>query len=153
MQWDGSETAGFTSGTPWEPLARNRDAADVATQTADATSLLNHYRALIQLRNAHPALRTGDMTLVESSSPTVMAYLRHEGEEALLVLVNLDNEPLSDYALTLAEGPLAAVTTTTLLMGNGEAAVPTMNAAGGFDAYTPLSTLPPRSTTIIQLLP
>lgn len=152
MQWDSSETAGFTSSTPWEPLSRNREDADVATQTADPTSLLNHYRVLIQLRNTYPALRTGTMTLVESSSPQVIAYLRQEGDEAVLVLVNLATEPVNDYVLSLGEGPLAAVTATTLLMGDGEAAVPEVDAEGGFAAYTPLPTLPPRSTTILQLL-
>jgi glycosidase len=49
MQWDASESGGFTTGTPWlaatDPMHRN-----VSTQAADPTSLLSLYRSLMRLR-------------------------------------------------------------------------------------------------------
>jgi len=37
---------------------------NVAAETGDRESLLSHYRTLIFLRNAHPALRTGRLYLL-----------------------------------------------------------------------------------------
>jgi alpha-glucosidase len=49
MQWDGSASGGFTTGTPWltpfDPAARN-----VADQSAAAGSLLSFWRQLVELR-------------------------------------------------------------------------------------------------------
>jgi hypothetical protein len=91
------------------------------------------------------------MTMVASDSPRLAAYLRAEGEEIILVLVNLDDEPVSGYSLSLAEGPLTAAAGATLLMGEGQPVAPEVNAAGGFDAYAPLPELPARTTTVINL--
>ena len=50
MHWDDSPTAGFTSASePWQPLVENVGFANVAAQTDDDESLLNHYREMIQL--------------------------------------------------------------------------------------------------------
>ena len=48
MQWSGDKNGGFTTGTPWEPLQPDfAIGKNVAAETADAQSLLSHYRALI----------------------------------------------------------------------------------------------------------
>lgn len=52
-----------------------------------------HYRALIQLRHAHPALRGGSVDFIDSGSPTLLAYWRESGAERLLVLANLSDRP------------------------------------------------------------
>jgi len=153
MQWDTSESAGFTTGTPWEELASNHQVFNVAVQNDDPDSLLNHYRALIHLRQDHPALRVGDMLLVESDAFQVYSFLRHGAGETILVVVNLSDEPVSDYQLALKSGPLVSVPGATLLLGEGQPVAPAPNAAGGFDAYVPLPTLAPQSSTVIQLTP
>ena len=62
MQWDSGENAGF-SAAPAEslylPVDPAPDRPDVASQRADADSLLNTVRRLIALRRNDPALRTG----------------------------------------------------------------------------------------------
>lgn len=151
MQWDGSATAGFTSGTPWEPLADADEGANVVAQDEDPDSLLNHYRALIRLRQAHPALRAGDMVLVPTGNSRVYAFLRADESERLLVLINLFHEPVSDYSLDLESGPLSGVSQARLLLGQGQPAAPQVNEAGGLAGYRPLETLPARSSTIIEL--
>jgi alpha-amylase len=153
MQWDGSATGGFTTGTPWETLSDNYETNNVAAMDADPDSLLNFYRKLIQLRTEHVALRTGDMLLVESSSPKVYAYLRYSGDDILLVVVNLSDVEVTDYSLSLASGPLTSLASLTLLLGEGAPALPTLNTGGGFDSYTPLTSLPPKARAIIQLMP
>ncbi|MDH7490522.1 MAG: alpha-amylase family glycosyl hydrolase, partial [Anaerolineae bacterium] len=151
MQWDSSPTAGFTTGTPWQQLAGDVTTVNVATQSADDGSLLNHYRALIQLRMEHPALRAGDMALVKSDSCKVYAALRYGEGEAILIVANLSETPVTDYALSLASGPLKHVSVARMLLGEGQPIAPVVNAAGGFDAYTPLPTLEPKSALVIAL--
>jgi len=151
MQWDASATAGFTTGKPWEDLSGNLEKVNVAAQSADAGSLLNHYRALIRLRAAHPALRAGDMALVESDSLKVYAALRYGEGEKILVVANLSEDVVSDYALSLASGPLKGIKGAQMLLGEGSPSAPGINAAGGFDAYAPLPTLLPKTALVIAL--
>ncbi len=93
MQWDGSPSGGFTTGTPWlppvDPLTRN-----VAAQQADPTSLLAWYRRLLGLRRSSAALRHGSLTL-HDLHPQVLAFTRRTGDERLLVLANLGDQPAS----------------------------------------------------------
>jgi len=53
MSWTG--TAGFTTGTPYRSLSGNVTSFNVQAQEADPASLLNFYKAMLALRNAHPA--------------------------------------------------------------------------------------------------
>jgi alpha-amylase len=151
MQWCSDQPhACFTSGTPWRPVARDYPTRSVALQEPDPDSLLNHYRALIQLRNAYPALSVGEWTLVESNPGRVYAALRHTEAQAILVVINVGDRPIEEYRLNLAEGPLTAVSPT-LLFGSGSITPPTLNDSGGFADYQPLPELLPHSTTIILL--
>ncbi len=65
----------------------------VAEQDADPASLLNHYRRLIALRAAHPALTAGEIEPVEvavreGAAEGVLAFLRVAPGETLLVVHN-----------------------------------------------------------------
>lgn len=152
MQWDTTPmTAGFTTGRPWRPVNPDSTGVNVANQTGEPNSLLNHYRALVHTRSANPALRRGSMHLVENTVGSLFTFLRHTDEQTLLVVINMRPNPVESYSLTLAEGPLAGVTSATLLFGEGEIAAPEINADGGFTDYVPLPTLPGRSTFIIEL--
>ena len=153
MQWDGSETAGFTTGTPWERLADGHDVANVADQAGDPASLLNHYRSLIRLRKDHPALRAGELLLLDSDDPAVYGFLRSTTEETILVVVNLSDEGVNDYALTLDAGPLLGTETATILLGEGEVVAMEVNASGGFEGYRPVATLASHGSLILLLGP
>jgi len=60
MVWQASNSnAGFSDARPWLPVPQAHLARAVALQEADPTSLLSHYRAVLTLRRAHPALRSG----------------------------------------------------------------------------------------------
>ncbi|MBE2202114.1 MAG: DUF3459 domain-containing protein [Anaerolinea sp.] len=152
MQWCSDEpNACFTSGAPWRAPFKDYDTRSVALQEDDPDSLLNHYRALIHLRSAYPALAVGEWTLVESNPGRVYAALRHTDEQTILVLLNLGDRAIDEYSLNLAEGVLTAVANPTLLYGSGAIQPPTLNENGGFANYQPLPELPPHSTTIILL--
>ncbi len=70
MQWDGSPSGGFTTGTPWLPLVDPSE-RNVETERRDPDSLLNHYRRLIALRRELPdGLRFLD------DRPGVLAFQR-----------------------------------------------------------------------------
>jgi glycosidase len=153
MQWDASPGAGFTSGAPWRALNNDIATVNVQAETADPGSLFNHYRRLIHLRMDYPALRVGDLWLVDSSSDQVYAFLRYYESEAVLVLVNLGKEPVSDYALSLDKGPLQAGYTVQMLLGEGQASAPVVNASGGFEPYQPLPELAPYESVLIWLGP
>lgn len=91
MPWDASAGGGFTTGQPWFGFAPGRETANVAAQTGDPGSLLSHYRRLIRLRHASPALRKGRLALLSPGdrSTPVLAFLRETKGERLLVIHNV----------------------------------------------------------------
>lgn len=157
MPWtaDGP-AAGFTTGEPWEPLAEDWPTVNVATETADPVSLLSTYRLSIAFRAAHPALSEGGTLLVDGDGRTVIGWLRATAGETLLVVVNVGAKAVTDYALSLKDGPLCGVTAATYLGAVGDPSTPAVtappiNPTGGFDAYKPIGTLQPRSGYVISL--
>jgi len=66
-------------------------------------------------------------------------------------LINFSEDPVSDYSLSLAEGPLVGAGVPNVLFGMADPASLNANEAGGFDAYKPLETLPPQSSFIFQV--
>jgi len=151
MQWTNAQGAGFTVGKPWEPVNSDFTSVNVAQQTGDDTSLLEYYRRLIRLRNEHPALRIGKTFVADSKSNKLVSYLRTSKDETLLIVINIDNAPVSDYDLELSLGPLSGQYNATSLLDNATINSLTANDKGGFDAYTPLQEIPPYSVIVIQL--
>jgi alpha-amylase len=153
MQWDDSQGAGFTSGKPWEAVNSDFTLVNVAKQTGDNASLLEYYRSLIRLRNEHSALRIGKTYVADSKSNKIVSYLRTSQDETILVIINIDDTPVSGYDLELSLGPLSGQYNATSLLDGSTINALQANKKGGFDAYNPLNELPPYSVTIIQLTP
>ena len=105
MPWDGSENAGFTTGTPWLPLGPDWPARNVAMAQQDPRSMLSLVRQLLRLRRSTPALATGDLRLLDADA-NVLAYRR--GEDVLVAL-NLGS---TDAPLTPPPGKWRAVAST-----------------------------------------
>ena len=101
MQWNSEANAGFTTGKPWEPLDANYKEVNVAAQTNDSNSLLTHYRELIDVRNTNSALRAGTYYEVKSDNSAVYAALTMDENETILTLINLSDQAITDYTLTL----------------------------------------------------
>ncbi|HEX9200602.1 MAG TPA: alpha-amylase family glycosyl hydrolase [Acidobacteriaceae bacterium] len=96
MLWDNSANAGFTTGTPWLPIAADFTLRTVETEDRDRDSMLTLYRALLALRREHPALVFGeiyDVTPVGEDEFPVLAYRRSDGVERIQVLLNFSAEP------------------------------------------------------------
>ncbi len=154
MQWTAGANAGFTTGSPWELV--NPDyvkGRNVASETADPASLLEAYRALIQARNQHAALRVGDLYLAQTEASGVLASLRVSQSETVLVIINLGPDPVTDVKLALAAGPLKSRYRAVPILGALPAAALTANSQGGFDSYQPNPTLPGYGMLIYQLQP
>ncbi len=151
MQWSSGENAGFTTGTPWRDPNPDYLRVNVALQESDSESLLNLYRTLIKLRTEHPALRNGNITLVETGHTGVFAILRSNGEDNVLILINLTETPIADYALNLTESilPNGDLGVTSLLDATQAFSLKIRN--GVFSEYRPLSEIPPFQAYILQL--
>lgn len=84
MQWDGTPNAGFTSGTPWLPLAADHPMRNVARQRDDPGSILRLHQRLLALRRDLPALLTGAYA-THHVDDGVLAFTRGSGPDRLLV--------------------------------------------------------------------
>lgn len=155
MQWSAEAHAGFTTGTPWQPANAGFDRVNVAAQRGDEGSLLSLYRRLIRARLANPALRFGATSIVDSDRPTVHALLRHTEHEgrthAALVIFNLGDRLVGDFALSLRAGPLRGDLAATEVLHGNPATPPRLDREGGFSRYKPLRTLEPRSAYVVVL--
>lgn len=95
MPWTGDRpNAGFSTVEPWLPVdPRHRDLA-VDRQEADPASTLHFARRAIALRNRFEALRTGALAPLETGSDHVTAFIRGEGDEAVLCAFNHSSDPV-----------------------------------------------------------
>jgi glycosidase len=159
MQWTPGANAGFSAHKPWQPVTQGYEQVNVQSEGADPDSLLNLYRKLIALRNAHPALRVGDTLPVEVENRKVYAILRQSAGEKVLVVYNFDEQPVRDYALSLASSEvrgfakLSGALKATELLNDAQAIPPALNAQGGFAGYKPITELAPRTGYVILLAP
>ena len=92
VQWDSSEHAGFTTGTPWIGVNPDHVTVNAEAERADPRSVLHHYRRLIALRHDDVTVRLGDFTMLLPDDPHVYAFTRELDGDALLVLGNFSAE-------------------------------------------------------------
>ncbi|TWD93400.1 oligo-1,6-glucosidase [Neobacillus bataviensis] len=92
MQWDSSENAGFTSGTPWLKLNPNYKEINVAQAVADPNSIYHYYQQLIKLRKEYEVIVYGRYELILEDDENIYAYTRTLGNEKLVVLCNFSGE-------------------------------------------------------------
>jgi alpha-glucosidase len=95
MQWDGSAAGGFSTGDAWLPVNPETAIVSVAAQRGESDSMLELYRSLIRLRRASTALRCGNYRTVDGAPPQVFAYVRHDGDERRLVVLNFGGDPVA----------------------------------------------------------
>jgi len=94
MQWDASPGAGFTTGTPWIGVNPNHVEVNAEAEVADPDSVFHHYRRLIELRRAEPAVAHGDFTMLLEDDPVVYAFTRRLDDVELLTVANFSGEPV-----------------------------------------------------------
>ncbi|APE26859.1 Maltodextrin glucosidase [Aurantiacibacter gangjinensis] len=95
MPWkDGCGCAGFGSDTPWLPVGEDNFGRSVERQENDPASLLNHTRAMLKMRNAHPALRYGAISRCEIRGDMLVLERVADGE-MVTAFINTGGEQLS----------------------------------------------------------
>jgi oligo-1,6-glucosidase len=88
FQWDDSEHAGFTTGTPWIKVNPNYKEINAKQAMADPDSIFHYYRKLIQLRKQYPIIVYGNYDLLLPEDEKIYAYTRTLGDQKLLVILN-----------------------------------------------------------------
>lgn len=88
MQWDDSENAGFTDGTPWIRVNPNYTQINAAEQWKEEDSVFRYYQKLIALRKQYPVFSEGNFRLLQREHPQIFAYERKREKERLLVVCN-----------------------------------------------------------------
>ncbi len=76
MQWDSSENAGFTTGTPWIKVNPNYKDINAASQTDDPDSIFSYYQKLIRLRHEYDIIVYGRFSPLLEDSDCIYAYER-----------------------------------------------------------------------------
>ncbi|EKZ0268138.1 alpha-glucosidase [Listeria monocytogenes] len=91
-QWDNSENAGFTTGTPW--LKVNPRYTEINNEEALKTpdSIFYYYQNLIKLRKTTEIITTGNYRLLLPKDEAIFAYERYTENEKLVVLCNFTEE-------------------------------------------------------------
>lgn len=114
MRWDtGAPSYGFSTGQSWYAtrfgnVAPEAPGTDVQSQRADAGSLWNHYRTLIALKHAHPALSHGAASrpAVTGGGDGVFAVLRAvEGGQRVLLVTNLSAQAAGPFTVAVTGTP------------------------------------------------
>ncbi|RGI43234.1 alpha-glucosidase [Roseburia sp. OM04-10BH] len=88
MQWDDTENAGFTTGTPWIKVNDNYKTINAKSQVDDPDSIFNCYRKLVSFRKEYPVLVDGSFKLLLAEDENIFAYERKNADETLLVVCN-----------------------------------------------------------------
>lgn len=86
MQWDGSANAGFTSGKPWIKMNQNYQEVNVNQELQQKTSLINTYKALLNLRNTEKILQYGSYKKLERQEDVISFTRMYKGEKITVVL-------------------------------------------------------------------
>lgn len=92
MQWDDSENAGFTTGTPWIKVNPNYKEINAKAELENPDSVFHYYQKLIALRKKTPIMVYGKYELLMEDSEQLYVYTRTLGEEKLLVVCSFTDE-------------------------------------------------------------
>ena len=154
MQWSARRGLGFTGGNPWEAAQADSFTTTVDDQSGNPGSLLNLYRRLIHLRRENPALARGTLVPLSSNNAAVAAYLRKDGDHAVLIVVNLGGAEVRGVSIgsgsrVLRPGRYVLRS----LLGGEDAAALVVAADGVVRAYQPMSAVGSGASLAFDLTP
>jgi len=96
MQWTGDRNAGFSRADPqslYLPVITtpeyHYETVNVETQQSNPLSLLWWHKRLIALRKQHKVFSRGTLEFLHPRNPKVLAFLRRDEVETLLIVANL----------------------------------------------------------------
>lgn len=92
MQWDDTEQAGFTTGTPWIAVNPNYKEINAMAETKDPDSVFHYYKKLIALRKQTPIMVYGKYEPLFEDSEEWFVYTRTLENEKLLVVCSFTDQ-------------------------------------------------------------
>ncbi|MDW4388410.1 alpha-glucosidase [Staphylococcus saprophyticus] len=92
MQWNQNKNAGFSDHQPWFPVNPNYQQINVAEQQDNPNSILNFYKAMIQLKKSDDVYTYGKFDLVDTTNEQVFAYTRTLDDKQILIVGNLTDQ-------------------------------------------------------------
>mgnify|MGYP003469446988 FL=1 len=111
MQWDNTDNAGFTTGTPWMKVNPNYSSINVEAQIKDEHSIYHFFKSMIKLRKEHEVFVYGAYNLLLETDPDVYVYTRYLDNVFAVILCNFRNKTVEldlheveqkDYRLVLS---------------------------------------------------
>ena len=94
FQWDDSENAGFTDGSPWLMVNPKYKNINLAAQINDSDSVFNFYKELISLRKNpeyESTLVYGEFAPYKPEQKNLLAYSR-VGDKSVMVIANYQKD-------------------------------------------------------------
>jgi len=88
MQWNASDNAGFTTGTPWISVNSNYTEINAEQAVADPNSIFNYYKQLISLRKKHEVMVYGSYNLLLEDDERLYCYTRELNNEKWIIILN-----------------------------------------------------------------
>ncbi|WP_298391608.1 alpha-amylase family glycosyl hydrolase, partial [Hydrotalea sp.] len=93
FQWNKTPNAGFTTGTPWIKVNPNYTTVNEEDEAKNPNSCLNYFKKMVLLRKTHKdVLVYGKYQLLDPDNPKIYAYIRGEGPNKVLVLLNFSKD-------------------------------------------------------------
>lgn len=92
MQWDSSEKAGFTSGTPWIKINENSKYINTEEALADEDSIFKYYQKMIKYRKENLTLVYGDYIPLDKENDKIYSYLRKDSKNIYFITLNFSGE-------------------------------------------------------------
>lgn len=88
MQWNSSENAGFTYGTPWIKVNPNYTKINAEVQMRDKSSVFACYKQLIYLRKQYDVFIDGRFEILLEDDENFFTYYRENADTKLFVICN-----------------------------------------------------------------
>lgn len=105
MQWDDSDNAGFTTGTPWIKVNPNYKDINVKKDLEHPYSIYRYYQKLISLRKENPVMVYGDYKDLSAGDPHLYVYTRSlDGVRWLILLNHADQDSKFDLPEGFEDG-------------------------------------------------
>ena len=105
MPWRDSPGGGFSTGTPWLPVASEHLPLAVSRQELDPDSPLNGFRRFLRWRREQPALRDGEIRFLDTPEP-ILAFERRLDGVRVLAMFNLSGESLRTHLSIAAQAQI-----------------------------------------------
>lgn len=104
MQWTSGENGGFSTGTPWLRVNKNKEYINAEDSVKDPNSIFNFYRQLIEIKKNYIVVRDGKYTLLLKNSQKFFAYSRATKDQEMLIISSFSKKCLRNPLLKQIEG-------------------------------------------------